>query len=213
MLLASHADSLCTGAGTHSWTGQLAARWEHGSQPSHSLLQRRGDRGAGPHGPGSCNSRLQQLPAPARACQESPSCVPHVPGSVLSANLSGVVLPPTDPVSHKKKQDLRYAQSFHSFRNLVNITEDLLCANAHEGRPESGGLAHLSFSHKLMAESCCMFCKNAYLLCQEHDGNNVIKFLKIKENNQLPHHHFYPMNPSFFFLLFCTYRRCLSVTA
>ena len=153
-----------------------------------------------------------QLPAPAHACQESLSCVHRVPGSVLSVDLSGLVLPPTDPES-QEKQDLRYAQSFHSFRNLINITEDLLCANAREGRPESRGLAYLGLSCKLMAEPRCMFCKNGYLLCQEHDGNDVITFLKIKENNQLPHHHFYPMNPSFFFFLFCTYRRYLSVTA
>lgn len=117
------------------------------------------------------------------------------------------------PSESQEKQDLRYAQSFHSFRNLINITEDLLYANAREGRPESRGLAYLGFSCKLMAKPCCMFCKNGYLLCQEHDGNNAITFLKIKENNQLSHHHFYPMNPLFFFFLFCTYRQCLSVTA
>lgn len=80
-----------------------------------------------------------QLPAPACAGQDSPSCVPHVPDSVSSADLSGLLLPPTDPVGHKKKQDLRYTQPSHSFRNLVDITEDLLCANTREGHPGSGG--------------------------------------------------------------------------
>lgn len=155
-MAASHTGSLCTGSGN---PGVLPG-WQQGENVVPATVRpfRDGmDRADGPgrQGPATPSSRARR-PCP---LVMSFLCTPAPSDRQLTCEL---VSPPADPVRPTKEEDLGMSRPFRSFRNVTDITEELLSADASQGYPATSSSPKLARgpSWERMAEPSCTFCKN-----------------------------------------------------